>query len=100
MPGKLLMRTRVTQHLDKLVELLRRELGTLCAVIDAPLTPGVPNKNNAISSHCGGASVPLPRTTHSGRSSSVLRKCSQDGTANAESDPAATLISTTARFLL
>lgn len=72
-PGKLLMRARVTQHLDKWVELLRRELGALCAVIDAPLTPGVPNKNNAISSHCGGASVPLPRTTHSGRSSSVLR---------------------------
>lgn len=96
-PCAWLMRTGVTQHLDKWVELLRCELGTLCAVIDAPLTPGVPNKNNAISSHCGGASVPLPRTTHS---SSVLRKCSQDGAANAESDPAATLISTTARFLL
>lgn len=58
MPGKRLTHARVTQHLDKLVALSRRDLGTLCAVIDAPLTPGIPNKKNAISSHRGGVSVP------------------------------------------
>lgn len=61
-PGKLLTCARVIHHLDKWVAFSRRELGTLCAVIDTPLTPGIPNKKNAISSHCGGATAP-PRTT-------------------------------------
>lgn len=73
--GKLFMHARVTQHLDKWVELSRHELWALCAMMH--LTPGILNKNNDISNHHGGASAPLPRTSHSGGPSSagsVLRK--------------------------